>query len=407
MAARGWAGSVLTAIGAAAGAAAAQLGLGYGLGIIAWVPANEAASQSVWLASLAWVLWVGATSTVVGAIVADRLSARTALAHPPGRFSGLLDVAWRVVVALAAAIGALIVVPLVAVPARNAHRVDNFAPQVTAGGYAVVGVILGLLVAVAALSARAITANVIASASWLWALAVVAVIDEVRAGRGPGTAQLAIWQFTQSGWWRELYVPGALLTLLVALLVGVLAAWPAGRRGDNRVGVAISGAVGPLLVAVAYFLAAPRLTGVPSEQKSAYLMAPYAVIAGLAGSVLVAAIGPKGLRAARAARATAEPPVKDELSDWARSLSNVDAKAAAEEPETERLPASGVDSRAAELEPDSYAPARAYATDTVDAPSTGTGTGTATGRATVTDQPAKEPLWPESAKPGKGKGPKR
>ena len=265
--------------------------------------------------------------------------------------------------------------------------------------------ILGLLVAVAALSARAITANVIASASWLWALAVVAVVDEVRAGRGPGTAQLAIWQFTHSGWWRELYVPGAMLTLLVAAVVGFLAAWPAGRRGDNRVGVAVSGAIGPLMVAVAYFLAAPRLTGVPSEQKSAYLMAPYAVIAGLAGSVIVAAIGPMGARAARTARVAAAPPVKDELSDWAQSLSNVDSKAAAEEPETERLPASGVDSRAAELEPDSYAPARAYATDTVDAPTTGTAT--ATGRATVAEQPAREPLWPESTKPGKGKGQKR
>jgi len=45
MAARGWAGSILTAIGAAAGAGAAQLGLGYGLGIISWLPASDPAGR--------------------------------------------------------------------------------------------------------------------------------------------------------------------------------------------------------------------------------------------------------------------------------------------------------------------------------------------------------------------------
>ena len=242
MAARGWAGSVLTATGVAAGAAAAQLGLGYGLGIIAWVPATDPAGQSVWLSGLTWVLWIGATSTAVGALTADRLSGRSTV--DGGRLAGVVDVAWRIVIALAATIGALLTVPLAAVPARNLHRTDTFAPQVTAGVYAAVGVLLGLLVAVAALGSRAITANVLASASWLWALAVVAVIDQVRAGHGPGTAQLAIWQFTSGGWWRNLYIPGALLTFLVALVIGVLAAWPAGRRGDNRAGVALSGAVG-------------------------------------------------------------------------------------------------------------------------------------------------------------------
>ncbi len=76
-----------------------------------------------------------------------------------------------------------------------------------------------------------------------------------------------------------------------ALLIGALAAWPASRRGDSRVGVAVSGAFGPLVVAAAYFLAAPKLVGVQAdEQLSAYLIAPYAVVAGLAGSVLLVAL---------------------------------------------------------------------------------------------------------------------
>ena len=91
--------------------------------------------------------------------------------------------------------------------------------------------------------------------------------------------------------WRDYYVPGALLMLGAALLIGGLAAFPAANRGDGRVGVAISGAVGPLIVAVAYVLTAPSSDTAPVEQISAYLTAPYTVLAGLAGSILVAAVG--------------------------------------------------------------------------------------------------------------------
>jgi hypothetical protein len=76
-----------------------------------------------------------------------------------------------------------------------------------------------------------------------------------------------------------------------ALLIGGLAAFPAAGRGAGRIGVAISGAVGPLLVAVAYVMAAPAQGEAPTEQMSAFYTAPYMVIAGLAGSVLVAAVG--------------------------------------------------------------------------------------------------------------------
>jgi hypothetical protein len=294
----GWRTSIATAIGVAAGAGAAQLGLGYGLGIIAWLPASAGDSESAWVASLAWASWIAATSVAAGAICADRLASSRgpdstvegAEASEPGRVTTAL---WRLTIAVASAIGALITVALVAVPARTAVRADTFAPQLVAGGYAAIGVVIGLFVAYGALSARAVAANVIATVSWLWALAVATVIDGVIAGRGLATAQLGVWEFTNHGpWFRNLYVPGMLLSLAAALVFGILAAWPAARRGENRVGVAISGAVGPLLVAAAYFLAAPRMVGIRAEQLSAYLLAPYAVIAGLAGSVLISALGP-------------------------------------------------------------------------------------------------------------------
>jgi hypothetical protein len=435
MAARGWANSTVAAIGAAAGVGAAQLGLGYGLGIIVWQPVGDAAGESLWLTSLAWVAWIGASSTVVGAVYAsaNRRGGRGGRPRP----AGAVELAWRTTIAVAAAIGACVSIPLVMLPARAAHRADTFQPQVTAGAYAVIGIVTGLVIAIVAVNVRVIAANVVASTAWVWGLAAVAVIDAVRAHRTVGTAQLAAWQFTESGWFRQtLYVPGALLMLGGALLVGVFAALPADRREDSRVGIAISGAVGPLLVAAAYFLAAPKLT-VRAEQLSAYLFAPYAVLAGVAGSVLVAALGPMRPRRAKPAPALpapapplpiaaaqpvrpappaqpTPPPARSEsgdLTDWTRTLADApDAgeKRPAGAETTVRLDAKGTDAattgtdpRADELTTDSYPPPRGYPSDeTVPARTATDPAGpTATGRATVT-----QPLWPDKPKPRKRRG---
>ena len=301
MATRGWGGSIALAVGVAAGSAAAQLGVGYGLGVLLWTPDLDVTGQSTWLASLAWTTWIAATSTIVGAVVADRLSAGEVGAAPPTRHSTVdrqvvpgvvATTAWRLVIALAAALGGLLTVPLVAIPARAAHRPETSAPQMIAGGYAIVGVAVGLLIAIAALSARAIATNVAATAGWLWALAVASVINGVAAEQRLTSAQLGVWRFGNQYFLQKVFsIPGAALMMGGALLIGAVAAWPGGRRGDNRVGVAVSGAFGPLVVAAAYFLAAPKLVGVQAdEQLSAYLIAPYAVIAGLAGSVLLAGL---------------------------------------------------------------------------------------------------------------------
>jgi hypothetical protein len=327
MATRGWGVSIATAVGVAAGASAAQLGLGYGLGIITWIPASAPDGESAWVASLAWATWIAATSVVAGAYCADRLAGSPGpevTTGGPGREGGGEVIAgdagpgtfatalWRLALAMAAAIGGALTVALVAVPARAAERADSFAPQTIAAGYAVVGVIAGLAVAFGALSSAAVAANVIITVSWLWLLAVVAVVHGVLVGRGLSSAQLGVWDFTSDGpWLRNLYVPGMLLSLVAALVIGVVAALPAARREDSRVGVAVSGAVGPLLVAAAYFLATPRLTGARAEQFSAYLIAPYAVIAGLAGSVLVSALGPPGRPQPGGAGGGQAPPVAD------------------------------------------------------------------------------------------------
>jgi hypothetical protein len=389
MAVRGWGGSIATAIGIAAGASAAQLGLGYGLGIIAWLPSPNGANEATWVASLAWATWIAATSTIIGAICADRVSA--SIVDSKDTLSAALA---RGALAVAAAVGALATVALVAVPAREAARADTFTPQTIAAGYAAIGVIVGLLVALWAVASRAVAANVIATASWLWLLAVIAVIDGVATGRGLASAQLGVWQITSDAdrfWFRNIYLPGAALTLGSALVIGALAAWPAAKRLDGRVGTAVSGGVGPLLVAAAYFLAAPTLVGIRAEQLSAHLLAPYAVIAGLAGSVLVTAINQR--------RDTRK---KEELAllQWPDEPHREPEPEPEREPETdgERVPVPA-QAGAGDLEDDAYAPARAYVSDSAQA----------TEPAAAAPEPVRgqasvaTPLWPEQEK----KKPKR
>lgn len=290
MAARGWTNSTVAAVGASAGLAAAQTGLVYGLGIVVWQPVTSTAAEALWQVSLGWTVWIAASSTVLGAIFTGRLHDGR---RPPRRGAGNADrstgvdrtvrLAWRLTVLLAAAIGAALTVPLVLLPARAAHRSDTFRPEMTAGAYAVVGLIIGLAVAIVAVNARAVAANVAGTAVWVWVLAAISVVAAERAGRTTGTAQLGSWQFDAAGWLRgAAHLPAAVLMLGGAFVVGVFAAMPADRRAGNRAAIAVSGAVGPLLVAAAYVLAAPR-PAVGGGQSPAQLFALYAVPAASPG----------------------------------------------------------------------------------------------------------------------------
>ena len=276
----------MAALMTGAGVAAAQLGLGYGLGIIAWsAKTDPATSAGAWSAALVWTTWIAATSVIVGAVVGDRLGGPAT----GGWFGRSMS---RLVTALAATLGALATIPLVAVPAQDAGVADNYAPHLLASIYAAAGVVLGLVVALIALAARAVAANVIATTGWLWVLATIAATDGAATDRRIGYAQLAVWKFTDQGpLWHGYYIPGALLMLGSALLIGGLAAFPAAGRGANRFGVAISGAAAPLLVAVAYILAAPTRPALRSSSPRRPRWPRTWCSPGLAGSVLVAAIG--------------------------------------------------------------------------------------------------------------------
>ncbi|MGW5556653.1 hypothetical protein ACWER9_05425 [Micromonospora sp. NPDC003944] len=345
MARQGWGVSIATAIGVAAGAGAAQLGFGYGLGVITWTPSDAAATDTAWADGLAWATWLAASSTVLGAVCAQRLHQRNSPAKtapdgvarhesdrapdsvdgppaagdaarpevtgtpPPSAAPPVQDrggLLRRVALALGAGLGGLVTVLLIAVPARVATGADTGAPQRTAAVQATLGILIGVLVALWALRSRAAAVNVTATAAWLWLLAVVSVIDGVRVGRGLTGAQLGTWQFDpdHARYWigGQLYWPGALLALVPALLIGVLAARRSARSGGHRVGAAASGAAGPVLVALAYLSTLPHWSTLGPAQLSTQLIAPYAVIAGVGGSVLAALLAERAERATPAER---------------------------------------------------------------------------------------------------------
>jgi hypothetical protein len=330
MAKVGWTASVGLAVGATAVIAAAQFGLAYGLGIISWTPTPRGATpDDVWLASLAWTAFVAAASTVAGALWADRHISPQRSAAAGGQKSNasalpgatgsdgrsvqpnpVATAMWRGLVAVSAAVGALLSVLLVLAPAKAAIRADTTSPELIAAAYAVVGVVIGVLIAICALSIRAIAFNVVCSAIWVWLLAIAASINGVGIHDGARVAPLAIWPFGPGTYFKTTWsVAGTALMFGAAIVIGALTARVALRRKENAVGAALAGAIGPLMVAAAYLLTAPRLVGVrASAQISAYLTAPYAVLAGLAGSVGVIALvarreGGKAKRAAEEATA--------------------------------------------------------------------------------------------------------
>lgn len=305
MAKHGWIASIGVSVGIAAAAAGTQFGLGYGLGIIAWAPGgSKEISDNAWLASLAWTTFIAATSTVVGAVYADRRSAASMPAHATGSGrmvpAGALAVAaWRTLLAFCSAVGALFSVALVLIPAQSATTSGGPSPQLVAAGYAVVGVVLGVVVGAFALASRAAATNVLATSAALWVFAIIAVVYAHRPGQTPSPAgaeglALGAWPFGPGTYFKATWsVEGTALMFGTSLVIGAAAAWWAGRRTDSRVGLALSGAVGPLMTATAYLFSTPRLVGVDAvgPQLSNYLVAPYAVIAGLVGSMLAVAVG--------------------------------------------------------------------------------------------------------------------
>ncbi len=294
---------LLTTLGVAAAAAAAQLGIAYGFAVLLWAKDFSDPSGAAWAANLTWVCWLAATSVVLGAIVGGHITRTAGFPDSP---------VTQAIVTVTAGLGALISVPLSAIPSAYAELAGDPNPATTVSRMALVGVVLGAIVAFGVLVGRPVAWNVIANSVWLWLVALISVLFALRGASVPDTTRLAQWGSGEPSWFSTL-----LPMLLTMLLIGAAVAYVAKRREHSRVSVAVSGAAGPLLVGVAYLVAGPGSQPEAGDQFLPYLAAPYGVVAGLLGSLLVAAIErPEGAEpaaresgaASSSSRLASEPP---------------------------------------------------------------------------------------------------
>ena len=273
---RTWSRTLLAALGVAAAAGAGQLGVAYGLGIIHLARGFlDGAEPRPWTVQLAWVAWFAMVAAVLGALAASGTAGRQRL---------VLGLPGRAAVAVVAGLGAAIVAPLTMQPARAAHIAPAIDPELTVGLTALLGAAAGVVVAAAALSARAVRWNVLAVTVAAWLLALVTVWPAFGPGDPPAAVRLGVLELPAM-------TPDAVRTLAVlgmpvlALLAGVATAAVARRRGQHVLASASCGAAGAGLLALAYVLAGPGQT---AAQTTPYRASLVAVAAGLVGSALVA-----------------------------------------------------------------------------------------------------------------------
>lgn len=270
MARNAWGTAVVTAFATAAVIGTAQLGVAYGLTMMDW----RTDTAGLWSTNMAWTTWLAAVSTVLGALAASIVAAA----------KGSQTITVRLSSALAAGLGAGVLAPLVALPAReNAQAAVSGTPFLAVG----IGIAAGLALALIAMASRPVAWSMFASTALIWLLAILSIAVPVGDKNMP-VAQLGVW-----GSWAD--VTGALgkrgfalapPLLIGSLIIGVIVAFVASRDGKGQSVAAASGVVGPLLVTVAYLVAGPG-TGTTVDSLSAFLVGPYAALTGLLGSLVV------------------------------------------------------------------------------------------------------------------------
>jgi hypothetical protein len=296
MAFRTWARILLAALGVAALAGASQLGVAYGLGVVRLTRVFDVAGRDQWNAQLAWAAWFAVVAAVVGALAGGHFHQRWARpavpaspdVPPPANPAPAAGVPapglWTMVaLAVAAGIGAAVVIPLTMQPARTA-QVTAVNPALVIGICAGLGAIVGVFAGYAALAHVVARWSLGTMIGAVWVLAVVSVLPSLGPHDMLPAVRLGVFDagFLAPATTQRF----ALFTMpALALLAGAGLGWLARRREFPPMTVALAGLPGPALVTFAYLIAGP------GEGGERYQVVPYwAAMAAAGTGVLGAAI---------------------------------------------------------------------------------------------------------------------
>jgi hypothetical protein len=249
--ARRWARVLSTAAGTAAVAGAGQLGVAYGLGMV-HLPTGVPAA-GMWETQLTWVAWIAALAVLAGAAGGAWMARREAEARPGA--PAPWELGQRIVVSLAASIGAGIVIFLTALPAR-AIDLSGSDPALEAALAAVLGVVVGILAAVTTMSLRVAAVSVVTIVAVVWLIALVSVAPTLGPDAPPALVRPGVLDLPAFGDGARSTVARLSAPLLV-LLVGTALAAAARSRGLPRLHTIAAGVAGPVLLASAYLIAPP------------------------------------------------------------------------------------------------------------------------------------------------------
>ncbi len=282
MAVRTWANTLGIGAGAGLLTGAGQLGIGYGLGILRWD--QEFATSEPWHAQLTWIAFLSGVAVVAGGYAGAWHARRIRLSPTP---------AVRAALALAAGVGAAVVLPLVIRPAAASHPAEGGDPRVSVALTAAAGLLIGVIAAFAALTVPAVSGSLVTTILWVWIVALIGAASTLGGGAAWATARLGL--FSAHGIW----VPLALL--LPAALIALAVAGIARFGGSDSRAVGACGATGPALIGLAYLIAGPGA----GSGTNAYRWALVAIAVGGAVSVGVAVARRRPAPATTPAPATA------------------------------------------------------------------------------------------------------
>jgi len=289
---RTWSRLFWQSLGAAAVVAAAQWGIGYGLGLIDWGQPFEAGNENAWNSLLTWTAFMSAVSVLGGAAVGG-----PGIRRPNHR----VKLNARFTAAIAAGLGAAAALPVTWLPSRVAQPPTSEGFTVTIA--AIEGIVVGVLLATLAMSLATVATSLVATVAWAWSVALACCGVAIAQSEPTNHVRLGVIDagnlIPPNAWWF-----GPELMIGLAVLIGAATATAARRRGAQWLGILASGLAGPALIAAAYGIGGPGVSGDHRDQFQPYLAALLGAGAALLAASLVVMLRPRR-------RASAPTPAAD------------------------------------------------------------------------------------------------